>query len=127
MERGGGGDLIRVVRTDTGFQPGAFGGAYRLVDVGELAAVLRVVEQRPFRAGLGGGFGEGAAGEATVAVRRDVLGPRLDAGVGDGFDVGGLRRDGDADAGILGDIAGGGGDFDRITRIRFQVHQDEHT
>jgi len=88
LERGGGGDLIRVVRTDTGFQAGAFGGAYRSVDIGELAAVFGVVEQRPLRAGLGDGLREGAAGEAAVAVRRNMLGPRFDAGVGDGLEVG---------------------------------------
>ena len=86
-----------------------------------------MIDERADRAGVGDGFGERAASEAAVAVRRDVLGPRFDARLGDRAQVGGLRGDGDSHARLVGDRLGRGGDVDRITRVRLEVHQDEHT
>jgi len=74
-----------------------------------------VVDQRADRTGVGSSLGERASGEATVLVGRDVLGPRLDTGLGDGADLGSLRRDGDTDAGLFGYLVGSVGDGNWIT------------
>jgi len=53
--------------------------------------------------------------------RRDVLGPRLDAGFGDGSDVGCLRRDRDSDTTLFGDLSGDRSDLDGSQGYAFRL------
>jgi hypothetical protein len=116
-----------IVRTDDCFEVRTVGRVERAVDAGESQAAFGVIDERADRPGIGDRLGERAPGVAAVFHRRDVLGPRLDARLGDAFEVCGLGRNCDPNVRLGGNVARCGRDPDRIGRVRLQVDEDEHT